>query len=191
MNFSTYNEEFIENMNDSDDSYISSNEDEDLLEQDEHGEWIDGSQVDDIAIWEESLPYIECIPDQYYIGTFKYLEMQNILLFAKKIHISTFYKYSKQQLSEYLYWYSGIYICDKPHLEILQVKVDPQGVYSCIIKTFWLRLIQRRWKAVFHREKLFYRKNILSILERRERTGYLPFKTKLRGLLSYLSKVSK
>jgi len=182
MNITSYHEEFMANMEDSDDSYISS-DDEDGDPWDEGGEWIDGSQVDDIADWEDNIPYQECIPEQYYIGTFKYLEMQNMLLFAKKIHISTFYKYSKQQLSEYLYWFSGIYICDKPNVEILQVKVDPHGVYSCIIKTFWLRMIQRRWKAAFHAEKSYINRNILSILDKRQRTGRPIFMPKLKGLL--------
>jgi len=156
-----------------------------------HLEWVDGEHIDDIADFEDSLPYIECVHNQYYIGAFKYLEMQDILLFAKKIHISTFYKYSKTHITEYLYWFSGIYLCDHPHLDILQVKIDPSGIYSCVVKTFWLRIIQRRWKAVFHKEKTFYRKNILAILRTREKVYYSPFKSKLRGLLSHLSNVSK
>ena len=187
MNFSTYPIE----EEDSDESYISNEDEEadeaeeeaDEAEEEEENEWIDGSQIEEIANLEYEIPYQECNPDQYYIGTFKYLELQNILLFAKKIHLSTFYKYSKQQLSEYLYWYSGIYICDKPRLEILQLKVDPQGVYSCIIKTFWIKIIQRKWKAAFHKEKDWINRNILSILNKRERTSKPIFMTKLRGLL--------
>lgn len=189
MNFSSYRGEFIDDSSQS--SGDPSSEEDGSWDQDDNGEWIDGTNVDEIADWEDTIPYQECIPNKYYIGTFKYLEMQDILLFAKKIHLSTFYKYSKQQLSEYLYWYSGIYICDKPHLEILQVKVDSYGVYSCIIKTFWLRMIQRRWKAAFHAEKSYINRNILSILEKRQKTGGPIFKTKLQGLLSHLSKVSK
>jgi hypothetical protein len=195
MNFSSYRGEFIDGSSQSSGDQSSTDQstdiEDDSLDQDDNGEWIDGTQVDEIADLEDTIPYQECMPDQYYIGTFKYLEMQDILLFAKKIHISTFYKYSKQQLSEYLYWYSGIYICDKPHLEILQVKIDSHGVYSCIIKTFWLRIIQRRWKSAFHAEKKYINRNILSILEKRQRTGKPIFKTKLQGLLSHLSKVSK
>lgn len=189
MNFSSYYNESTNTDDSSED--IQSSEEDDSLDQDDNGEWIDGTHVDEIADWEDTIPYQECIPDKYYIGTFKYLEMQDIILFAKKIHISTFYKYSKQQLSEYLYWFSGIYICDKPHLEILQVKIDSHGVYSCIIKTFWLRIIQRRWKSAFHSEKKYINRNILSILDRIHRTGRPIFKKKLQGLLSHLSKVSK
>jgi hypothetical protein len=184
--FSSYQEEFMENRNmeDSDESYQSSDDEtRDHSEEEDNDRWVDDAFLDEIADWEDTIPYHECIPNQYYIGTYKYLEMQDILLFARKIHISTFYKYSKKQLSEYLYWFSGMYISSNPHLEILQVKVDPQGVYSCIIKTFWLRIIQRRWKAVFRKEKLYIKQNILSIIRKRERTGKPNFMPKLRGLL--------
>lgn len=186
MNITSYHEEFMANVNmeDSDESYISSDdEDGDTWEQGDSDESVDESSIEEIADWEDNIPYQECIPDQYYIGTYKYIEIQRMLLFAKKIHISTFYKYSKQRISEYLYWYSGVYINSNPKIEILQVKVDPHGVYSCIIKTVWLRIIQRRWKAAFHAEKLYIRRNILSILNKRERTGRPIFMPKLKGLL--------
>jgi len=181
---------FNSNDDSDDDATILDTESETEYEE-THPEWIDGEYVDAIVEWEDEQPYIECIHNRYYIGTYKYLEMQDILLFAKKIHISTFYKYSYKQLSEYLYWFSGIYLCQHPHLEILQINISTQGIYSCVIKTFWIKIIQRRWKAVFHREYSFYKKNILPILNKRERTGYSPVKSKLWGILSHLSKVSK
>ena len=184
-----YSQHFNSN-DDSDDATILDTETESEYEE-THPEWVDGEYVDDIADWEDDQQYIECIHDQYYIGTYKYLKMQDILLFAKKIHLSTFYKYSQKQLSEYLYWYSGIYLSVNPQLEILQINISTQGIYSCIIKTFWIRIIQRRWKLVFHKEKSFYRNNILAILDKRGKTGYSPVKSKLQGLLSHLSKVSK
>jgi hypothetical protein len=149
---------------------------------------IELQDIEEIADWEDNIEYEECIPNKYYIGTYKILPKQNILLFAKKIHISTFYKYSNIQLSEYFYWYSGIYICSKPCVEILQVTIDHESIHSCIIKTFWIKIIQRTWKRVFHSEKAYIKQNILSILDQIQRTGKPHFNRKIVGLLSIYQK---
>ena len=176
-------------MEESEYSSNSYTEDEPEVEN-EDGDGID--YADEIADYEDSFQSVDCVHNKYYIGTYKYVQSivqsNNSILFAKKINLSTFYKYSKRQISEYLYWFSGIYISSKPPLEIVQVKISSNGFYSCIIKTFWLRIIQRRWKAVFHKERKFYKANILSILDCRQRTCGPTFMPKLPGLLSIYQK---
>ena len=179
---------FIQRLVDEDSDESDVSEDDIFsIHEDEYEEissdWVDDGYIEEIANMEELIPYTDCIHDKYYIGTYKYFERQNILLFAKRIHISTFYKYSNRQLSAYLYWYSGIYISAKPPLEIIQLQIDSQGLYSCVIKTVWLRIIQRRWKAVFHKERSYIKTCILSIIQTTQRTGKPAFIPKLRGLL--------
>lgn len=179
-------DEDSENILSENESFESEEENE--LEDQMIEQWMESEDLEEIVEWEEEiLPYKECIPDHYYIGTYKLLPQQNILFFAKKIHLSTFYKYSHKTICEYLYWYSGIYISENPRLEIMQLKVDPSGIYSCVIKTYWIKIIQRTWKRVFKEEQqkiTQIKKNILSILQNIQRTGKPIFKTKLHGLLS-------
>lgn len=65
--------------------------------------------------------------------------------------------------------------------------------YVAILKTFWLRLVQRRWKTVFalRKQVISKRKNPTAIFYR-ERTGKWPVDCaqfpSLRGMLSELTK---
>ena len=35
------------------------------------------------------------------------------------------------------------------NVDIIQLKILDDGTYSAVIKTFWLKIIQRRWKQVY------------------------------------------
>ena len=48
----------------------------------------------------------------------------------------------------YLYNYSGVLLI-RPKIEIIKLYITPDDVYIAIIKTFWLKLIQRTWKRRF------------------------------------------
>lgn len=67
---------------------------------------------------------------------------------------------------------------NKKHIRLEIVKTDvliPGGEHVAYFKTFWLRIIQRRWKTIFQARKkmLAERKTIKSITER-QRTGQWP-----------------
>lgn len=88
---------------------------------------------------------------KYFIGICKYVANDNILLFINKIHPSNFFKYKLNIIHKYFFWYSGIYINMNrpPPIEIIKVYVLPDDTYVCILKTYYIRIIQRRWKKVF------------------------------------------
>lgn len=76
---------------------------------------------------------------------------QQKLLMENAISVATFYKYPEAKIFKYLYHHSTVPI-NWPRLEIMQMDFNRQGgflYYSCIFKTFYLRLVQRRWKQIF------------------------------------------
>lgn len=89
--------------------------------------------------------------EKYFIGICKYVPHENIFLFINKIDPSNFFQYKLNILYKYFFWYSGIFINMRrpPPIEIIKVIVYPDESYTCILKTYYIRMIQRRWKKVF------------------------------------------
>ena len=64
------------------------------------------------------------------------------------------------------------------------------GTYSVVIKTFWLKIIQRKWKKIFNERKQILSKRMqLSSMIHREIHGTWPISIRsmpgLLGLLCY------
>jgi hypothetical protein len=132
-----------EEYNDSDDS---DQEDYDFLE-----------QLDNL--YDEDEMHIEAdkIPNKYYIGICKrsnHYKDQYLLL--NTVSPKLFYKTNYDTIIAYLKEYSIIYV-SSPKLEIMKFAPINQDVYSVVIKTYWLRLIQRHWKKIISRRNHIYK----------------------------------
>lgn len=94
---------------------------------------------------------------KYFIGICKYVPHENIFLFINKIDPSNFFQYKLNILYKYFFWYSGIFINMRrpPPIEIIKVIVFPDETYTCILKTYYIRMIQRRWKKVFKERQCY------------------------------------
>ena len=112
---------------------------------------IDEDEDDDIG---EQL-----IDNQYYIGlpvleTHNVYSYEDYLLFASSVKINTFYKFPYHDIVKYLNSYRciGPYKMIQP--EVMKMKFVKSEynwpVYTVIIKTFWIKLIQRTWKKRYH-----------------------------------------
>jgi hypothetical protein len=95
----------------------------------------------------------EKINGQYYIGNYSKCSECNvecndpILILANVISPATFFNYNVYILIRYLSLYSIIYTNTKK-IDIMKLHILPDGTYSTIIKTHWIRLIQRHWRSV-------------------------------------------
>jgi hypothetical protein len=145
------------------------------------------------AVEEFEEEYTECVNNNYYIGSYclmKDLEDNTILLFGIKVNLPTFYAFSNYELSTYIYFCSGFQYTRKPTIEIMQVKFDEDGMYTAILKTFWIKIIQRAWKKRMVEKKQYIsniKKNILSILKTIQLTAkQMPKPPGLHGLLSHV-----
>lgn len=87
------------------------------------------------------------------------------------LNVKSFFKYSINSIMTFLTGYSPVYVSD-PKIDIIKVyhyKIDKfQFGYNCIIKTMYLRLIQKCWKRQLQRREEIYKKRmtVSSILYR-------------------------
>ena len=102
--------------------------------------------------------------DSYYIGICTYSIKQNSIIFANSISSNSFFKFPFQKILDYLKNYSIIYT-QKPKLHIMKLQISQDGIYNVLLKTHWIRLIQRNWKRVYKQKKyiLMKRRSIQSI----------------------------
>ena len=97
---------------------------------------------------------------QYILGIYTFQQnhftQQNEILFASGISPGTFFKYSYDDIKKYLMYYS-IYFSfmdvSFPKIEIIQLQINNEGMYLAVLKTFWLRIIQRKWKKIYQQRK--------------------------------------
>jgi len=79
----------------------------------------------------------------YYVGC-----VCSCLLFEMAVSPRVFYKYTYSQIREYMYQYSVSSCCRsyrKPILDIIVLDIQNDS-YNAVLKTIWLRLVQRHWK---------------------------------------------
>lgn len=96
----------------------------------------------------------------YYIGLCNIYAHQKTILFVNSISNRSFFRHPFQNVLTYLKEYS-IFHCSRPKIEIMKLNVLPNGTYTALVKTHWLRLIQRHWKKVFACRTLIFRKRRL------------------------------
>lgn len=60
-------------------------------------------------------------------------------------------------------------------LEIIQADILAGQEEVAYLKTFWLRLVQRRWKKIYYaRKEILHQRMSLAVLQERQRTGKWP-----------------
>ena len=99
----------------------------------------------------------------YYIGLYEYIHSKSELLLSTTVSPNIFYKYPYNNVSRYLRAYSIIRNkYSTKNIQVIQLKIDTQNTYTVIIKTYWIRLIQRHWKKIYKERMSFIqiRKNI-------------------------------
>ena len=125
------------------------------------------SEEDDADIEEE------CVDGKYYVGSYNLDSERNILLLTARVNLPEFFKYEQNHLIWYLYLHSCM--PHDPKLEIIQVQIICDGTYTCVLKTRYIRLIQRKWKRWLKQRQQFIRTMTLQKLRHRELTGRFPF----------------
>ena len=109
------------------------------------------------------------IDKKYYLGLYE--EQNHDLLLSNSISIRTYFQYNHCDCLAYLYWY-GISPNAYPEVQIMQLNIQQDGTYSVLVKTFWIKIIQRKWRNVLAKRRQIIHnrlqtKNILN----REQTG--------------------
>lgn len=116
----------------------------------------------------------------YHLGLCKNYEysIKHPYVLLNVVNVRSFFKYNIDSIMMFLTGYSLVYV-DNPLIDIIQVyhyKTHDQSiVYDCIIKTHYLRLIQRCWKRQMRTRNLInkHRMSINNIMFWK-RTGKWP-----------------
>jgi hypothetical protein len=118
-------------------------------------------------------------------------------IFASGVTPSTFFKFSYISILYYLVYSSIFYINGPKKIDIIKIHINSDNVYVSIVKTYWLRLIQRHWKRAYSERSAIIKLrglpcNIYYFQYRGKYPDGLKNLPGLVGLLScYLSNVSK
>lgn len=108
--------------------------------------------------------------NSYYIGICSYSVKQQNIIFANSISSNSFFKFPFQILLDYLKGYSVLHNYytnnrNTTKLHIMKLQIERDGTYNVLLKTHWIRLIQRHWKRLYQEKKniLLKRRSIQSI----------------------------
>lgn len=148
------------------------------------------------TLYNEDINHIECdkYNDSYYLGLFKYVEQSGNLLFMMSASSKLFLKYPHEKIVEYLKEYSLIQnISDNVDIMKMYIKND---TYYVVLKTHWIRLIQRKWKSLFNDFKKRQEQKLKSNnLKYREQNGNFPnklnYRPKIYGMMRKLNQVKE
>lgn len=115
--------------------------------------------------------YDEKTNKKYYIGICKLIRRQNLIVLFNSVSARVFLKHPFPHICDYLDRVS-ILSTRSTKVHIMQLDILPDNTYSVIIKSHWLRLVQRHWKITFReRNRLLKQRLSLGNLCHREVTG--------------------
>ena len=171
----------------------SEEEEDDEVDYDSDIEFADEADDDYDDIWsylyydEEEYMIADKVHLRHYIGLPGYNRKYNELVFLCGISPRTFYKYDIANVTRYLSDTTVSYI-HKPKIHILQLFISTGGVHNVVIKTFWLKLIQRTYRNTLQKRQQYIKKRkSLRNMYLVEINGSLPDQyPTLRGMLTPL-----
>jgi len=184
-------EEMFEETNDSgsvtdtdsiSDSYSYSSDDESSVIIQTANDYNHYSYIDDEIeyrlerIFREESEFIDTDKEngKYCIGLHKYNSYRKILILSNTVSTKSFLKFPYMDTLRYLYFYS-ILRPPIPKINIYSLSVLPDGTYSVILKTHWLRIIQRNWKKIFkERSEILLKRRSVQSLYNLQITGRYP-----------------
>jgi hypothetical protein len=132
----------------------------------------------EIYMEQEAEPWTPKVNGAHYIGlcslVFTNEEIPEYFLMESTVSTKVFYHYPGQDILQYLAWMASVEI-EEPQIEVLQLYIDDAGVYKVVIKTWWIRWIQRRWRKICRdRHEILRKRSHISSLRYHEIHGQWP-----------------
>jgi len=116
--------------------------------------------------------------NKYYIGLAHYNHYRNIYLMSNSVSVGSFLKFPFYRILDYLYVYSitkPIFFKYETGIEIMKTHYLEDSSLSVILKTHWLRIVQRNWKRIYKQRKEILKKRCsIYSLYQRQITGRYP-----------------
>lgn len=135
--------------------------------------------------------YSEKENNKYYIGLYHQYstpEGNSILLLSTSVSSPIFFSQSYDNINNYLYYY-GIVRIPNHEVQIMKTHYLPDNTCTVIVKTFWLRIVQRRWKKIYAIRKTIIQKRCMpNNIKYNQIHGYYPVEIStvpsIRGMLA-------
>lgn len=146
--------------------------------------------IDQIYQENYDLLHGEKIDGKYYIGLPAYNTITKQIVLLNVVSPISFFSYNLKQIINYLTAYSIVMINSPKKIHIMKLYINPvDKTYNAILKTHWLRIIQKKWKKIMNEryEIINKRKRLFSILYFENHGRYpngLNYFPRLRGMLS-------
>ena len=170
-----------------DDSYY--NTDGDGYSTDDSYNNSDDDYIDNIYYTDREFVGSDKESGKYYIGSCEIISNPSTgyyLLMRIAVSKITFFKFPFTHINKYLCWFNIAerddrfnfqwnYYIKWTRVNILKLYII-NDVYTVVIKTFWIRIIQRNWKRIYKkRQEIIKKRKRLDSLQHREITGRFPY----------------
>lgn len=147
---------------------------------------LDSENLNDICDEEDDFIDEPRVNNQYCIGLCGRPLFQSKILLLSCVSAKTFLKYKLDDILLYLVQMSLTLWRGRPKINILKISINERGEYVAITKTFWLKIIQRKWKKIY-KERCDTLKKMKSLvyLRNREINSISTYFPSLNGLYYY------
>jgi len=155
----------------------SDSEDSQSIESMESGTEYDSEteeMVDRIYFHEEDFLDSEKEDNHYYIGNSRVSQDKLYILYANAVTPTTFFRFDINHVKSYLHDYS-IFVTNS-NIDIMKLFILDDHTYTVVIKTYWLKIIQRHWKKIYSQRKYcISRRRQIKTMMYVERNGMYPY----------------
>jgi hypothetical protein len=110
-------------------------------------------------------------------------------LLASTVQNKTFFQYNIDNIVDYLNNYSIIYQDHSVNPEIMKLQIDDSSMYNVVLKTFWIRLVQRNWKRIYKEKQMIVQNGLIPYLKNRELSDSQIRLPSLHGMMNHLKSV--
>jgi len=158
-------------------------------ETDIESEYAVDEEYADMEYAEETFEQTDKIDGHYYLGVpFTFRSIGQTVMNCS-ISPNTFFENEYSRVGGYLQHIATFYLPYDPFVDILQLHITDNGEYAVVVKTIWLRIIQRAWKKRLEtRNKVFAKRASVQNQEYFRRHGrYLPGTNVIPGLRGLLT----
>jgi hypothetical protein len=113
---------------------------------------------DDIEFSETEFDETEKQDGKYYLGVPFTFRSFNTIMMNCSISASTFLKHDYTRVVEYLNSIASFYFHSNNQVDILKLHINGHAEYTVVIKTHWLRIVQRRWRNILRQRNAIFAK---------------------------------
>ena len=130
--------------------------------------------IDRIYFHEEDFLDSEKEDKHYYIGNSRVSQDKLYILYANAVTPTTFFRFDINHVKSYLHDYS-IFVTNS-NIDIMKLCILDDHTYTVVIKTYWLKMIQRHWKKIYSQRKYcINRRRQIKTMMYVERNGMYPY----------------